>query len=83
MVETITKMDSKGRIIIPKSIRKKIELKEGSYVSVNVEGNNIIIRLMEPVADKFYGVFKVNRWPVDMDNFLVEAINKWWTAQST
>lgn len=83
MIETTTKVDGKGRIMIPKKIREKMELKEGSRLTMKVEGNTIIIKPMKPVADRYYGAFKVNRWPDDVDEFVVEVMKKWWATQST
>jgi hypothetical protein len=38
---------------------------------------------LEPVADKYYGAFKITKWPENMDEFIVEVIKKWWTTQAT
>ena len=83
MGNTTVKVDEKGRIIIPKNIREAAELKEGSYVTIKSKGKIIIIEPLEPVADKYYGAFKVTKWPENMDEFIVEVIKKWWTAQVT
>jgi AbrB family looped-hinge helix DNA binding protein len=83
MGNTTVKVDEKGRIIIPKNIREAAELKEGSYVTIKSKGKIIIMEPLEPVADKYYGAFKVTRWPENMDEFMVEVIKKWWTAQVT
>jgi len=83
MGNTTVKVDEKGRIIIPKNIREAAELKEGSYVTIKSKGKIIIMEPLEPVADKYYGAFKVTKWPENMDEFIVEVIKKWWTAQVT
>lgn len=83
MSDTTVKVDEKGRIIIPKNVREAAELKEGSYVTIKSKGKIIIMEPLEPVADKYYGVFKVTRWPEDMDEFIVEVMKQWWTAQVT
>lgn len=83
MGSTTVKVDEKGRIIIPKKIREAAELKEGSYVTIKSKGKIIIMEPLEPVADKYYGAFKVTKWPENMDEFIVEVIKKWWTAQVT
>ena len=83
MGNTTVKVDEKGRIIIPKNIREAAELKEGSYVTIKSKGKIIIVEPLEPVADKYYGAFKVTKWPENMDEFIVEVIKKWWTAQVT
>jgi AbrB family looped-hinge helix DNA binding protein len=83
MSDTTVKVDKKGRVIIPKSIRETAKLKEGSYVNIKAKGKVIIMEPIEPVADKYYGVFKITKWPEDMDEFIVEVIQKWWTAHAT
>jgi hypothetical protein len=34
------------------------------------------IKFPESVADKYYGAFKVEKWPEDIDIFLLETIQK-------
>jgi AbrB family looped-hinge helix DNA binding protein len=80
---TTVKVDEKGRIIIPKDIRKTANLKEGSYVTIRAKGKTIIMEPLEPVADKYFGAFKVTTWPENLDEFIVEVIKKWWTTQPT
>ena len=82
-MSTIVKVDEKGRVVIPKSVREKVKLKEGSYVNVRAEGNIIIMKPLESIADKYFGAFKISRWPEDLDEFIVEATKKWWTSQAT
>jgi AbrB family looped-hinge helix DNA binding protein len=75
---TITvKIDEKGRIIIPRRIRKAAQLKEGSYINVRSKGKTIIIEPIEPVADKYFGAFKVTKSTEDLDEFAVEVKKEW------
>ena len=83
MSNTTAKVDGKGRIVIPKEIRETAKLKEGSYVTIKTKGKTIIMEPLEPVADKYYGAFKIAKWPENIDEFTVEVIKKWWTTQST
>jgi len=83
MTETTVKVDKKGRVIIPKNIRKTAKLKEGSYVNIKTKGKSIIIDPAEPVADKYYGAFKITQWPEDIDEFTVEVMQKWWISHAT
>ena len=83
MSETTVKVDKKGRVIIPKNIRKTAKLKEGSYVNIKTKGKSIIIEPAEPVADKYYGAFKVTQWPEDIDKFTTEVMQKWWISHAT
>jgi len=73
----VVKIDDKGRITIPREIRRKVGLKEGSYVRVRVDGGNIVIEPYKLVSRKLYGRYKVDRWPEDLDGFLVEAVRRW------
>ncbi|HDO41316.1 MAG TPA: AbrB/MazE/SpoVT family DNA-binding domain-containing protein [Candidatus Bathyarchaeota archaeon] len=82
-MSTIVKVDEKGRVVIPKSVREKVKLKEGSYVNVRAEGKIIIMEPLESIADKYFGAFKISRWPEDIDEFVAEAIKRWWMTQST
>ncbi|MCJ7613724.1 AbrB/MazE/SpoVT family DNA-binding domain-containing protein [Candidatus Bathyarchaeota archaeon] len=83
MSEPTVKIDKKGRIVIPKNIRKTAKLKEGSYVNIKTKGKSIIIEPAEPVADKYYGAFKITQWPEDIDEFTVEVMQKWWISHAT
>jgi len=75
---TITvKMDEKGRIIIPRRIRKAAQLKEGSYINIRSKGKTVIIEPIEPVADKYFGAFKVTKSTEDLDEFAVEVKKEW------
>lgn len=79
MAETTVKMDEKGRIIIPIRIRKTAQLKEGTSMSIKSKGKMIILEPIEPVADKYFGAFKVTNWPenLDLDEYVVEVKEKW------
>jgi len=83
MSEAAVKVDEKGRIVIPKEIRETAKLKEGSYVTIKTKGRTIIMEPLEPVADKYYGAFKITKWPENIDEFTVEVMKKWWTTQPT
>lgn len=83
MSETTVKIDQKGRVIIPKRIREIAQVKEGSYVHIRSKGKVIIMEPAEPAADKYYGAFKITKWPEDMDEFIVEVMQKWWTKSAT
>jgi AbrB family looped-hinge helix DNA binding protein len=55
------RVDSKGRVIIPKYIRKKAKIKEGGYVKIRVEGDTIVIEPIQSIADKYYGIIKIEK----------------------
>lgn len=73
----IAKIDKKGRIVIPKRIRERAELKSGSYVKIRAKEKSVIIELLEPVADKYFGIYKVDKWPEDLDEFIVDVMKRW------
>ena len=81
-MSVVVKVDEKGRILIPKDIRESVGVREKGYVRVRVEGRRIVIEPLESVANKYYGAFKIDKWPEDLDHFLVETVKKWW-LQST
>lgn len=76
-------MDEKGRVIIPKSLREKAKVKGGSYVKIRVDEKGIVIEPVEPVADKYFGAFKVTRWPEELDEFAVKVMREWWIRKAT
>jgi len=82
-MSVIVRVDERGRVVIPKSIREKAKLKAGNYVNVRVEGRSIIMEPLESIADKYFGAFKVSRWPEDLDEFMVGVARRWWMAQDT
>ncbi|OYT59146.1 MAG: AbrB family transcriptional regulator, partial [Desulfurococcales archaeon ex4484_217_1] len=62
-MEFIVRVDSKGRVLIPKGLREAVGVKEGGLVRVYVEGGRVVVEPLGSVADRFFGCFKVERWP--------------------
>ena len=81
-MEFIVRVDSKGRILIPKGLREAVGVREGGLVKVYVEGGRVVVEPLGSVADRFFGCFKVYRWPDDLDEFVVEAVKEWWMRKS-
>jgi AbrB family looped-hinge helix DNA binding protein len=79
----ITKIDEKGRITVPKAIRKKAGIKPGTYVRVKSKDHLIIIEPSESIAGKYSGIFQISKWPEDLDGFFAAATEKWRTQQGT
>jgi len=79
----VVRVDEKGRVVIPKNIREKAKMRKGGYVKIMAEEKNIIIEPLEPFADKYFGAFKIDKWPENLDEFAVEVIKKWWASQAT
>ncbi len=72
-------VDERGRITLPSKIRKKVKITKGSILSVDIRGDEIILRKVERVSEKFAGVFKVKgEVPDNLDEFIIEAVRKWW-----
>lgn len=79
----VVRVDEKGRVVIPKSIREKAKMRKGGYVKVTAKEKSIIMEPLEPFADKYFGAFQIDKWPEDLDEFAVEVIKKWWASQAT
>jgi AbrB family looped-hinge helix DNA binding protein len=83
MSETTVKIDAKGRVMIPKNIRKAAKVKAGTYVNIKTKDATIIIEPIGSIAEKYSGTFQITNWPEDLDEFVVEATRKWWTNHTT
>lgn len=70
-IEIFSGIKMEGRIIIPKSIREKAGLKEGVHVKIKADEKGIIIEPLEPIADKYFGAFKITKWPENLDEFVI------------
>ncbi len=61
MLEIITKIDSKGRILIPKKLRRELNLANNENVIIRLEGGKIIIEPLRNIrrvkAKKFEEAF--------------------------
>lgn len=83
MAEYTVRVDRKGRILLPKSVRERVGVREGGYVRVTVLERKIVVEPVESVADRYFGAFKVDRWPPDLDEFLARVISEWWSRELT
>jgi len=79
----VVKIDRKGRLLIPKDIREKAGIKVESLVMIKVREKSIVIEPVEPVADKYFGAFRVAKWPEDLDEFVVGVMRDWWSRKAT
>jgi bifunctional DNA-binding transcriptional regulator/antitoxin component of YhaV-PrlF toxin-antitoxin module len=68
-LETV-RVDGEGRVTIPRRLRA------GGYVRVRGVGRAIVIEPVESVADKYYGAFKVEKWPKDLDDFMARVLRE-------
>ncbi len=74
----MVRVDEKGRILIPKSIREATGIRERQLVRIRVVNGKIVLEPLRDVADEFYGAIRVEKWPRDLDEFVNEAIRRWW-----
>ncbi len=44
----ITKISSKGQIVIPRDIRERLKVKEGNLFVITDQGNSIFLKKIEP-----------------------------------
>jgi AbrB family looped-hinge helix DNA binding protein len=79
----VVKIDRKGRLLIPKDIREKAGIKVESLVMIKVREKSIVLEPVEPVADKYFGAFRVAKWPEDLDEFVVGVMRDWWSRKAT
>jgi AbrB family looped-hinge helix DNA binding protein len=79
----VVKIDKKGRLLIPKKIREATGVGEGKFVKIEVREKSIIIEPLESVADKYFGAFRIEKWPKNLDEFMVEVMKEWWRQKVT
>ena len=74
----VVRVDEKGRILIPKGIREALGVKERQMLRIEVVDGKIVLEPIKDIADKYYGVIRVKKWPRNLDEFLAEALQEWW-----
>jgi len=79
----VVKVDRKGRLLIPKDIREKAGIRGENLVRIKVREKSIVIEPVEPVADKYFGTFRVAKWPEDLDELVVGVMRGWWGRKAT
>ena len=73
LLEATVRVDSKGRILLPKRIHEMLGIRTKQPIKVHVEGGRIVLEPLGSVTDRFFGRIKVTAWPDDLDEFLEEA----------
>jgi AbrB family looped-hinge helix DNA binding protein len=81
--EATVKIDEKGRVMIPKNIRKAAKIKAGTYINIKISNTTIILEPAKSIAEKYSGIFPIDKWPENLDEFVVEATRKWWKNHTT
>jgi hypothetical protein len=71
-LETV-RVDGEGRVTT-RRLRAGSGVRAGGYVRVRGVGRAIVIEPVESVADKYYGAFKVEKWPEDLDDFMARVL---------
>lgn len=75
----IVEIDKKGRILLPKNIRKALNISEKSRFRVILKEDKIILIPEKSIAHKYAGKYKAKKEiPEDLDNFLNKVIMNWW-----
>ncbi|MCD6369326.1 MAG: AbrB/MazE/SpoVT family DNA-binding domain-containing protein [Thermoproteales archaeon] len=74
----VVRIDEKGRILLPKRIRDALGIKAKQQFRISVVDDKIVLVPLKSTADRYYGIVKVRKWPRDLDEFIVEAIQRWW-----
>jgi len=73
----MVKVDAKGRIVIPKSVRDALGLRANDVLRIRVVGKSIVLEPVGSVAEKYFGLVQVEKWPEDLDKFAAEAVRRW------
>ena len=81
----IRRVDSLGRIVIPKEIRKVLKIKENEQVEINVEGEEIILNRyselesldesLKKLIDTISDIYKIDILITNLNNFNVTTKN--------
>ena len=53
----IVRMSSKGQVVIPRDVRDRLGLKAGDYLLIELEGDEVKLRKIEPI-ERFRGILK-------------------------
>jgi len=66
------KVTSNYQITIPESVRRKLEIKEGDYVSIEVSGEGeAVLRKVIPIEDL------AGAWDEEMDDIMKTVSESW------
>ena len=73
---TIAAMSSRGQIVLPISIRRKLGLGEGSQFLVVTDNENILLKpVKEPSLDEFYSLIEKAQKTAEQLGLTEEEIN--------
>jgi AbrB family looped-hinge helix DNA binding protein len=72
VVKKEVKIDSEGRILIPKELRDKLDLHEGDVLKVYFRGNSIILKKSGKIKENSYRVLSKILSGVTLDRIAAE-----------
>jgi len=72
MVKKEVRIDSKGRILIPKELRDKLDLHEGNVLKVYIRGDSIILKKGSEMKENPYRVLSKILSGVTLDRIAAE-----------
>jgi len=78
MEQEIIKVRYKSQVTIPRYFREKLDIKEGDYLSCEIEGNHLIIRKKPLYSQAGYddGIWKLVATAEDKDGCRDVSVNK-------
>ena len=67
-VSDVTAVSTKGQVVLPKSIREKLNLDAGTKLVVFTDGENILLKpILQPSADEFSDLLDAaQQWATDV-----------------
>ena len=68
-------MSSKGQVVIPRDVRDKLGLKAGDYLLIELEGDEVKLRKIEPI-EKFKGILRKGISDSEFEEGFEEAMAK-------
>jgi len=51
MLKAMTKVSSKGQLVLPKEIREKLDIKKGDFLVIEITENTLIMKKKESFLD--------------------------------
>jgi AbrB family looped-hinge helix DNA binding protein len=72
MVKKEVKIDNKGRILIPKELRDKLDLRTGDVLKVYIKGDSIILKKSSKIKENSYRVLSKILSGVTLDRIAAE-----------
>ncbi len=72
-MEEIVSVDDQGRVYLPKSIRKKVQIEEGMILDVRVKDRKIVLEPHKSIVRESKGIFRTKRPIEDIDRLVEKA----------